>query len=159
MGENIVSTNTESKPKKSSNKWWLVGGVAGSILLFVLCLAVIFTAKLQLNTVSGPISITQAGLTSGFDEQGMPLPSDNKFPTTQPRIYCYVEISAPKSVNVGVRWYREDELIFEMRELVDRRRAFYIQNQPGHTFEEGNYRVELFLIEDPILTIPFTVGD
>jgi hypothetical protein len=159
MVENIVSTKTENKPKKLSIKWWLVGGIAGAFILFVICLAIIFTGKLQLNAVSGPIYITQAGLTSGFDEQGMPLPSDNKFSTTQPRIYCYVEISAPKPVNVGVRWYRENELIFEMRELVDKRRAFYIQNQPGHTFEEGNYRVELFLIEDPILTIPFTIGD
>ena len=142
--------------RRFRKKWWILGS---SLFLVIICVTIALTARVQLNAVSGSISITDARVTSRIDEQGKPLSSDNIFSTQEPRIYCYVEVSAPKAVNIGVRWYRENELIFESREMVYQWRTFYIEPLSGRRFEEGNYRVDVFLINDPIVTIPFTVED
>jgi hypothetical protein len=143
-----------------------VGNVKGKkyirygIVLFIIVLVSLLLLKiLHINIISGKITIEKVVIAGEIDAQGNPLAPSNQFNPNQPRIYCVVTVSAPKEINVGIRWYFEDKLIFEERAMVDRWRAFYIQPLPGKKFPEGNYRAEVYLIEDRVRTVYFTVGE
>jgi hypothetical protein len=131
-----------------------------SVVLFVIVILSLLLAKiLRINIISGKIMIENVVITGEIDAQGNPLAPSNQFNPNQPRIYCVVTVSAPKEINVGIRWYFEDKLIFEERAMVDRWRAFYIQPLPGKKFPEGNYRAEVYLIENRVRTVYFTIGE
>lgn len=130
-----------------------------SVVLFLIVIITILIKILDINIVSGKITIENVVITGEIDAQGNPLAPSNHFNPEQPRIYCVVTVSAPKGINVGIRWYFEDQLIFEERGMVDSWRAFYIQPLPGKMFLEGNYRAEVYLIDEMVRTVYFTVGE
>jgi len=86
------------------------------------------------------------------------MPAVDRFPPETPRIYCIVKVVAPKPVHVGIRWIYEDEVIFVDEGTFNGDYGFYISPLPGEQFREGNYRVEIFLIEETIKSADFTVG-
>jgi hypothetical protein len=112
---------------------------------------------IRVTLTTGTATITNVFTTTGLDSQGNPQPSQSSFPPDQSRIYCVVTVSSSKPVNVGVRWFLENELIFEDRALVNNWRAFFIQPLPGELFKKGNYRIEVYLIREPVRTINFSV--
>ncbi len=131
-----------------------------SIVLFVIVIiSLLITKILRINIISGKITIKNVVVTGEIDALGNPLAPSNHFNPDQLRIYCVVTVSAPKEINVGIRWYFEDKLIFEDRAMVDRWRAFYIQPLPGNMFQEGNYRAEVYLIVETLRSVYFTVGE
>lgn len=152
----ISVTSNESAPSRKSRVFWFVVGCAGLSILCTLAIVAI-GATMRIERTSGSITITDVYLTTGLDAQGQPLPATTQFPPGQPRIYCVVTISAPKPVNVGVRWFYGDELIFDSMALVDGRRAYFIEPPPGKVFSEGEYRVEVYLVKDPVRVIHFSV--
>jgi len=129
------------------------------IVLFIIVLVSLLLKILRINIISGKITIENVVITGEIDAQGNPLAPSNHFTPDQPRIYCVVSVSAPKEINVGIRWYFEDNLIFEDRAMVDRWRAFYIQPLPRKLFQEGNYRADVYLIDETLRTVYFTVGE
>ena len=154
---NAESESYQSMKRSRSFKGLLIGlGCFGIlIIVFVVTVLVVFS-RIQMN--AGRIEITKAAITTGIDEQGNPLPSTDHFPADQPRIYCYVSVSSPKPISLGARWFYGDTLIYKDMELVNGWRAFYIEPSPGEIFKEGEYRVEIYLVDEAIRTITFTVG-
>lgn len=98
-------------------------------------------------------------MTTGVDAQGNLLPSVDHFTPDQPRIYCYVAVTSPKPISIGVRWFYEDQLFFNYAQAVDIQEIFYIQPLPGEKFKEGKYRVEIYFVDKAIRTLNFTVGN
>jgi hypothetical protein len=131
---------------------WMI--IPCSIAVFIVLCIILFVGSqiIQIDTQSGSIDISEMYLTSGLDSQGKPLPPVDRFPPDTPRIFCVVKVIAPKPVNVGIRWIYEDEIIHGTW-------AFYIAPLPGEQFREGDYRVEIFLIEETIEQANFSVGD
>ena len=131
-------------------------GILSGILILI---AIIFVFVFRnVNVSKGTITITDVVLTSELDEQGQSVSATNYFNVEQQRIYCRITISSPKPVNVGIRWYREGELIFEDRALVNGWRAFYIEPLPGEKFQEGKYKVEIYLVDKSVRELEFTIG-
>ena len=112
----------------------------------------------RIERTAGTITITEVILTTGFDAQGQPLAQANQFSPEQPRIYCVVKVSAPKPVNVGVRWFYSNEIIADEVVIVDGQHAWHIQPPAGQVFQEGVYRVEVYLVKEPVRTVYFSVG-
>ena len=146
----------ESKPKgiRNKKKACILLLLFGSCLLCALIVPILFFRG---SFIIGNIKVNEVVLTNGVDRDGTHLPSKDVFSTEEPRIYCYVSISSPKPVLIGVRWYKGSTLIFEDQEMVDRWRAFYIEPLQGTVFNEGEYRVEVFLVDKSVRTIYFSI--
>ena len=84
------------------------------------------------------VSISDVIITTGVDSEGNPFPSTNRFPPEQSRIYCVVKTSSSKPINVGVRWYWKETLIFEDYALVYGWRAFLFNHSPEIISKAGN---------------------
>lgn len=136
----------------------------GCALLFsaLICLGGVlligrFTFKVERS--QGAITITDVFLTTGLSPDGTPRERVSQFSPDTARIWCIVDVEAPKPVNVGVRWYYGDELIFDRMMLVERRGAWWIEPPPGQHFLEGEYRVEVYLVNTAERVVRFTVGE
>jgi hypothetical protein len=151
-------TNEHMKTKyRITRQGCLIG--LGCIVSFLILTGIIFLIILRNTDLrQGTITITDIVMTSELDEEGQPVSATTYFSADQPRIYCHVTVSSPKPVNVGIRWYREGELIFVDSALVNGWRAFYIEPLPGEQFQEGNYKVEIYFVEKSVREIEFTIG-
>ncbi len=151
--ENLKSQETE---KKTNYKkiFQAIGCSTGIVLLAIIVLIIVFS---RININIGKIEITKAVITAEIDKDGNPLPSNGVFPSSQPRIYCYILINSPKPIQVGVRWYYGDTLIFQDTEMINIWKAYYIQPQPGERFRVGEYHVEIYFIDKAIRTLSFSV--
>ncbi len=144
--------------RKTNNKKIFLGiGCFLVILLLAIVVLVIVSSRININ--AGKIEITKAVITSEIDKEGNPLPANGVFPTSQPRIYCYIAIKSPKPIQVGVRWYYGDTLIFQDTEMINIWKAYYIQPQPGEKFRAGEYHVEIYFIDKAIRTLSFSVRE
>ncbi len=152
------SDGIQLKSKNPPNNMGKLLGCLGIFFILICILALVF-GIFKFNLNSSSIYITEAVVTTNIDEAGNPDGVSTSFLPTQPRIYCLVKVEASQPVNVGIRWYLENDLVFQDQQLVDQWRAFYIEPLPGHQFIQGNYRVEIYLVSDALRTINFTVKE
>ena len=149
-------TPTENTQKKvpGATRLWIGIGCVGIVLI----IAILFlTNIIRLGVSAGPITITEVVMTTGLDSQGRPLSNQSRFPPDQPRILCYISISSPAPARIGIRWYHEDELLLDKINEVSGNAVSYIQPRPGHLFQEGEYRVEIYFVKEAVKTINFSV--
>jgi hypothetical protein len=153
--EGNLSSEKIIKKSRISKKIFLWAGILLMIGLLICVVIVFSTIKIGYNT--GSIKITDARITTGIDPQGNPLPAVEEIKNSEPIVYCYVRLSAPKPILVGARWYLNNKLVYERQEMVDEWGAFLIQPKPGTTFQEGDYRVEVYLVKEALKTLHFKV--
>jgi hypothetical protein len=137
---------------------WLLGG-CGLALVFACAAAILLLVfgTFRLTASEGTVTISKFYLTTGLDAEGEPLPPTTEFRSTQETIYAIVSVSAPKPINVGVRWFQGETLIYDARDMVEGSRFFWISPPPGASFEPGQYRAEVYLVSDPVRTVEFTI--
>ncbi|WP_347245954.1 hypothetical protein [Thermogutta sp.] len=128
----------------------------GSILCvgFAMCVASIWPA---IQVEQGPIVVRDAFLTTEVAPNGTTGERATEFPVDTPRIWCIVDVEAPKPVRVGVRWYYGEKLLWDHIQVVERRGGWYIEPPPGEQFAAGEYRVEVYLVRKAIRTLYFRV--
>lgn len=107
----------------------------------------------------GPVFIKDAFLTAEVRADGTTGERTTEFPSDTPRIWCIVDVEAPKPIRVGVRWYYEGKLIVDQVQIVERRGGWYIEPIPGERFQPGEYRVEVYLVRKAIRTLYFKVTE
>ena len=158
MASNIeISTSPHLQVKRMRTILKLFAGLGCLFIFFLITLLGLGIIKLNVTTTSGAIAITDVVTTTGFDSQGQPLPSSNRFSLNETRIYCFVTVKSPNPVNVGVRWFFENSLIYEDNATFNGSRAFFLQPLPGKVFQQGDYRVEIYLVEETLRTVQFSV--
>ncbi len=110
---------------------------------------------------SGPVYIDEPVTARGVDSDDNPIDLTRDFRATDKRIYCTVPIRGPDGVRLGARWYYGDKLIYDkMLDLGKLRRAtWWLEMQPGQKFPQGNYRIEIYLIKDPVKVVTFKVTE
>jgi len=111
----------------------------------------------RITRTSGTVTITDVVLTSGIDAEGNPVDNVTRFDPTVGYICCVVKLTAPKPIRIGTRWYHEDTLIYEQA-ITEDRTGYWCIERTGEAFPEGQYRVEVYLVERPERVIYFTVG-
>jgi hypothetical protein len=150
---------TEHSTNKRRALLWV--GLGGCLLVVLLCvgglLIVGLTGGIWVSSPQ-PINITDVVLSTGVNDQGRPVDNVTRFAPTASRVYCTVQVSAPKPVHVGVRWYYQDALILDQAQTVDQIGHWMLYRDDGNPFDKGQYRVEVYLVERPSRTIYFTVG-
>jgi len=115
--------------------------------------------QIQVSSNAGTITISDAYTTTGLDEGGQPLDPTAVFDTNQDTIYLIVLVDSPSPVRVGVRWFFEDELISDQSSTVQGGGGWWwLTPPPGEAFQPGDYRAEVYLVEDAIRTVNFTVA-
>lgn len=141
-------------PKKFSVK--LIVGL-GLLTLLLICVVLLVVISPQFKVAFGPVRITDVYMTTGFDDQGQPLAPINRFSPDEPRIYCYVEVSSPKSIYVKLKWIQENIVVLEQGELVYGWKMFSVEPLLGGVFGEGDYKVEIYLADTLVETVEFSV--
>lgn len=148
----------EQSRKKTKTLRIVLGGCFLTALVCVGSLVVALAAGFIRFSGLQPIIIEEVILTTEIDAQGMPVNQATHFAPTVEKIGCLVRVSAPKPIRVGVRWYYQDTLISDIPQVVDRANLWWLSRTSGDSFPEGQYRVEVYLINDLIRTVHFTVG-
>lgn len=110
---------------------------------------------------SGTIYVGEPVMSKAIDERGDPIEPTTVFKTTDKRIYCTIDIRGPDHVRLGARWYYGDKLIYDR--VIDfgrqRRGGWWVDVGPDGKFPPGDYRVEIYLLKDPIRTSLFQVTE
>ncbi len=108
---------------------------------------------------SGAVWIDEPAVATAVDDRGGPIDPTTSFRATDQRIYCTVAIRGPDGVRLGARWYYGDKLIYDkMLDLGKLRRAtWWLEMGPGQKFPEGKYRIEIYVVKDPVRTVTFEV--
>jgi hypothetical protein len=132
----------------------------GSVLLFLGISPFgdwISTSSLDPLGIDGAYSIDEIVLTNELDSTGRPVRSANKFRPSE-RIIGWVSTQGAEGI-VGMRWYYEDELIFEhFGKTEDNEILTYLQSTADITLPEGEYRLDIHITPGtPKTTIPFIV--
>jgi len=159
MNETLSIDSNEEKPGKNRRIWIILAAVLGGLVL--MCIGTFYlmraTGFLEITNQTGSMSIRDAYFT--LDPEG-PRPEYNgfpQFPSHADRIYLIVLVESPDPIPLGVRWYREGELLVERQSRVQDGIGWYIGPQSGEEFLPGMYRAEVFLIEDPVRTLEFRI--
>ncbi len=147
--------------KKSNKRKYILIGVG---LLVVSCLCLLATGVLNINTdfYAGGYSVEKVVVTDELDPDGKPISQESKtvFAPTG-RIDAAVYTSGIDAT-VGMRWYHEDTLVFEMFERTrDNYIATYLEGAPYQPLPGGQYRVEIHIGLDspPVETVYFVVEE
>lgn len=156
--KSITNQSEGHKPAQRHKKTGYLIGLGCMIFSVSFCLISLILLVKTKMLVNESITITDVVLTTGITEQLQPLDSVTRFSIKQPRIYSLISISSSKPINVGVRWYYEDDLIYDDRAIVEDKRAFYIEPLPGGQFKPGRYKVEVYLVDEALRTMEFTVS-
>ena len=133
---------------------------------FILQLMTLLTLAVMLGSCtiavnpdrSGTIYIGDPVTSRGSDDQGVPLDPTKTFKTSDKKIYCTVTIQGPNGVRLGARWFYEDKLVHDV--ILDygtHRIGVWSLEPPGGQFPAGQYRVEIYLLKDPIKVVTFEV--
>ncbi len=149
------SESQDTKIIASHKKAFLIIGSFMGIMFLATMGVIIGFSRININT--GRIEITKAIITNMVDVDGNAFPSNGIFPSSQPRIYCYIAINSSKPIQVGVRWYYGDKKIFEDMEEIYTWKAYYIEPIAGEKFRTGDYHVEIYLIDKAIRTLSFSI--
>jgi hypothetical protein len=143
--------------RKAFGKYVYLFFVCAVVVLLIFILTKIL--RIGLYPSVGSISIDEVSLTTGIDVAGQPIDSTTSFNSHQSKIYCFIKITSPKPVNVGIRWYYENHLIYDDNALVDGSRVFYIQPVEGELFPAGHYHLEIYLLKENLRAINFSVTE
>jgi|YNPNPStandDraft_1061719.scaffolds.fasta_scaffold23693_3 hypothetical protein len=131
----------------------LIGGAIICVGLGI-CTSSVWSA---LKVEKGSIVVKDAFLTAEVTPNGNTGERAFKFPADTHRIWCIVEVEAPRPVQVGVRWYYQGELLLDQVQVVSKRGGWYIEPPPGEYFPVGEYRVEVYLVKRAVRTLYFEV--
>ena len=157
MTENSLS-NEIVTPEKKSSKFprWLI---AVPITLFGLCCiaAFIFVPMVfKVNVSGGGYSIESVTLSTDL-ENGQPVGVTTVFKPSD-TIICTVKTTGIKDGIIGMRWYLDDQKIYETAgKTQDNVISTYIQSNKNAILPEGKYRVEIFMVEEALETVYFEV--
>ena len=152
------------KVAESRKGLWIMATGLIIPLIILLCIAAFVLLRaagnLNIDRISGDVYITEAHLTaapegssSGNGSSGPPF-----HPHTE-EIHLITTVQSDAPVPVGVRWYREGDLIFEERARVMGTVAWYVRPGTLNYFQPGHYKVEIFLVEEPVRTLEFEIID
>ena len=158
----ITNKQFESLSGEKSNKRKYI--LIGIGLLLISCIFLSATGMLNFKTdfYAGGYSVEDVIVTDEFGPDEKPLNQESKtnFPPIG-RINTAVFTSGIDAT-VGMLWYHEDTLIFELFERTrDNYIATYIEGESHRPLPSGEYRVEIHIGRDnpPIKTVRFTVEE
>ncbi len=128
------------------------------LLLGVCCVVLTVVAKpfLNLNVESGGYSIESVTLSTGL-ENGQPVDVKDVFMPSD-KILCTVKTSGADGGIIGMRWYLGENKIYEYTgKTKDNIISTYISSNKSVSLPEGKYRVEIFMVDDPLEIVHFEV--
>lgn len=138
--------------------------VGTSFLIFSCALGFILLTKsgvLKLERDSGTVRISDTYLTTDPDDPNAEIfrATDGliTFSREEPIIHLITTIDSDNPVAVGVRWYRENDLIFQQIHRVNGTVAWFIEPRELPHFQSGLYRVVVYLGNDPVRTMTFEI--
>ena len=157
MAENELPNEVSTEKKVSKFPRWLL--IATPILLVGVCcilLVVVVKPFTNLNVQGGGYSIESVTLSTGL-EDGQPVGIQEVFLPSD-KIICTVKTSGVDGGIIGMRWYLNDEKIFEQAgKTVNNSIGTFIQGDGSTLLPEGKYRVEIFITGEPLETVYFEV--
>ncbi len=129
-------------------------------------LLVMLTATGCVNFYSFPlrsdsISIEEPVMARGIDEEGNPVEPTSVFGRADRQIYCVVAFRGPENLHLGARWYYGEVVVADyVINLGKRQHGFWqLTTKQGQPFPPGDYRVEIYVIKEPLKTIHFKVEE
>ena len=158
MSDSPLKDEVATPQKKGSNvsRWLLIGIPVA--LIGICCIAALIVAPsvFKLRLENGDYSIESVTLSTGL-ENGQPvgirevfMPSDN--------IICTVKTSGVDGGIIGMRWYAGEQLIYENTgKTIDNTISTYIASNSSLVLPDGDYRVEIYMVDDPLETVHFEV--
>ena len=157
MAENPLSNEVSTEKKGSKFPRWLLFAVS-VLLIGVCCVVLVLVVKpfFNLNVQSGGYSIESVTLSTGL-EDGQPVGIKDVFLPSD-KIICTVTTSGVDGGIIGMRWYLNDEKIYEQAgKTVNNTIGTFIQGDGSTVLPEGKYRVEIFITGEPLETVYFEV--
>lgn len=129
----------------------------GYLLVF---LALVFSVA-GCNTAGseGPVWIDKMVITSGIDANGDPIDEVEVFPQGIKRVNCFIAIRGPENVQLGVRWFRDDQLLGQgaIPFGTQRKNYAFVAGPENGPLMPGTYRCEVFAIQEPLRSASFRV--
>ena len=150
-----------SQENKSNKRKYILVGI-GLLLISCICLSATRIFNFRANFYAGGYSIEDVIVTDEFGSDGKPVSHESKtnFSPTS-RINTAVFTSGIDAT-VGMRWYHEDTLLFELFERTrDNYIATYLEGEPHRPLPSGDYHVDIHIGRDgpPEKTVRFTVEE
>ncbi len=125
-------------------------GAAGLVLL-----ACGLPSVLSVNASHGEYRVESVTLSS--TATGEPVPGD--VPQFHPfdTVYCTVRTTGVDGI-IGMRWILGNRVLYETAARTSHNLIqTYMAGSPSNPIEPGNYRVEVFLVKDPVAVAYFLV--
>ncbi len=138
----------------------LIGIISCSIIIFVL-LSFFQNIWFQGDSLdafgqNGAYTLAEIVLTNELDQTNHPMRSVDKFRPYE-KIIGWVSTKGAEGI-IGMRWYYEDQLIFENFGKTQNNQIFtFLQSNAEVTLPEGEYRLDIHITEKPLESIPFVV--
>lgn len=127
-------------------------------LLVILALLLVVAAC---NTPGseGAVWIDNMVITSGIDANGDPIDEVEVFPQDVKRVNCFIAIRGPENVQLGVRWFRDDQFLGQSSIPFGTQRKNYafVAGPENGPLMPGTYRCEVFAIQEPLRSVTFRV--
>jgi hypothetical protein len=136
--------NLGSKVKNRLQNTWLAHKGWVIVIFFgitALCfMAVCSTCRIRSSL--SPFWITELGVCKRIGPDGRPSGVTDTFSSDSERIYAFFTLYSRIPVRLKVRWYYQDQFLFEQENLYQPGLNYsWITNQSG--FKEGTYKVEV----------------
>ncbi len=157
MAETQISNESSTEKKVSRFPRWL-WIIIPILLIGACCFVVVVVAKpfLKLNVEGGGYSIESVTLSTGL-ENGQPVGVKDVFMPSD-KIICTVKTSGTDGGIIGMRWYLGENKIYEYTgKTKDHTISTYIASNKSTVLLEGKYRVEIFMVKEPLETVSFEV--
>lgn len=108
---------------------------------------------------SGAVWLDDPIMTSSVNEDLEPIDKRDTFPLSTTKVYCFERIKGPEKVVLGVKWYKDDELIARNTlEFGPKRKSYaMLVRGDGAPLGAGNYRCEIYATSKPLRTVEFTI--
>lgn len=158
MTKKPLQNEIAPQEKKSSKypRWLLV--VIPVFLIGVCCIVsavIVVPLVFKFDVDSGGYSIESVTLSSDLKDN-QPIDVKDVFMPHEP-IVCTVKTSGVDGI-IGMRWYFGDNLIYEhTNKTKNNTISTYIQSSKSSILSEGKYRVEIYIVEDPLETVNLEV--
>jgi hypothetical protein len=111
------------------------------------------------NNTRGFIWLDDPIITSGLDADGEPVDEIEVFTSPVNRVHCFLRIRGPDQVQLGVRWYYQDDLIWTdtMNFGQKRKASVFLARDGDKPFPPGDYRCEIYAVEDTLRIAHFRI--
>lgn len=158
MSENPLPNEVQTQEKKTSKfpRWLLI--VAPILFIGICCvvLAVVIKPFFNVNVKSGGYSIESVTLSSDLKDN-QPVDIKDVFNPSE-AIICTVKTTGIEDGIIGMRWYLGENKIYEYTgKTKNNTISTYIESNRSAVLPEGKYRVEIFMVEEPLETVYFEV--